>query len=157
MNIRLAHESDLPELAALFQQTVLTNAPEHYTQRQTETWAAFAKDAAHFRQFILSVNTFVAVDKDDFLGFAGISDIGHVASAYVRCDRIRRGIGSALMRTVLSYAQQQEMNRLYAEASEFSLGLFQQFGFHLYDTEVVVRQGVTFHRYLVERYLFPSD
>ena len=42
------------------------------------------------------------------------------------------------------------MARLYAEASEFSLGLFKKFGFHVYDTEVVDRQGVQFYRHLVE-------
>ncbi|MGB3789322.1 MAG: GNAT family N-acetyltransferase [Phormidesmis sp.] len=152
MNIRLAHESDLPELAALFRQTVLSNAPEHYTQTQTEVWASFASDVDYFHQFVLKVNTLVAVDDTGILGFAGISEEGHVASAYVRCDRLHQGIGSSLMHAILTYAQNQQIKRLHAEASKFSLGLFQKFGFRLYDTELVKRQGVTFHRYLVERY-----
>ncbi len=151
MNIRLAEESDVLELATLFRQTVLANAPEYYTLAQTEMWASFALDVDYFRQFVLDPNTFVALDNTGILGFASIGEEGHVVSAYVRCDRIHQGIGSALMQTVLAYAQKQRMNRLYAEASEFSLGLFEKFGFCLYDTEVVEHQGVTFHRYLVER------
>ncbi|WP_265584584.1 MULTISPECIES: hypothetical protein [unclassified Coleofasciculus] len=42
---------------------------------------------------------------------------------------------------------------LYAEASEFSLGLFKKVSFHIYDTEMVERQGVQFKRYLVEQSL----
>ena len=42
------------------------------------------------------------------------------------------------------------MTRLYAEASEFSLGLFKKFSFRLYGTEIVNRQGVEFERYLME-------
>ena len=57
------------------------------------------------------------------------------------------------MATVLDYGQKFRMPRLYGEASEFSLGLFKKFGFHVYDTEVVDRQGIQFHRYLVERHL----
>ncbi|MEO1397171.1 MAG: hypothetical protein AAFV90_30200 [Cyanobacteria bacterium J06634_5] len=97
MNIRLAHESDLPKLAALFRQTVLSNAPEHYTPAQTKMWASFASDTKHFRPLIFDVNTFVAFDDSGILGFSGIGEDGHVASAYVRGDRIHQGIGSALI------------------------------------------------------------
>ena len=154
--IRLAQESDLPELADLFHQTVLTNAPQHYTLEQTKTWASFATDAAHFRQLVLGVTTYVAVNDADILGFAGIGEDGHVASAYVRHDCLHQGIGSSLMETVLAYAERQNIQRLYAEASEFSLGLFKKFGFNVYDTEVVDRQGVQFKRYLVERHAISS-
>lgn len=74
-----------------------------------------------------------------------------MASVYVHPDRARQGIGSVLMQQIAAHAQAHNLHRLYAEASEFSLGLFQKFGFSLYDTEVIDRQGVTFTRYLVER------
>lgn len=150
MTIQLAKESDLPELSELYRQTVLVNAPIYYSPAQTEMWAAFAADTDHFRQFILDVMTFVAIDKTRILGFAGIGEDGHVTSAYVRYNCIHQGVGSTLMQAVLNYAQDQNLQRLYAEASEFSLGLFKRFGFHLYDTEVVDRQGIAFKRYLVE-------
>lgn len=153
MTIRAANESDLPELSALFRQTVLVHAPEHYTPAQTEMWASFSSDTVHFRYFILGVNTFVSVDDTGILGFAGIGEDGHIASVYVRHDCLHQGIGSTLMKTALNYAQSRHIQRLYAEASEFSLGLFKKFEFQLYDTEVVDRQGVYFKRYLVELYL----
>lgn len=151
MTIRIAQESDLPELADLFRQTVLVNASQHYSAAQTKVWASFASDADHFRTFILGAATYVAVDDAGILGFAGIADNGHVASTYVRHDCIGQGVGSALMKALLEHANRNGVQRLYAEASEFSLGLFMKFGFRLYDTEVVDRQGVTFKRYLVER------
>lgn len=150
MNIRLANESDLLELAHLFRQTVLTHGPQHYTPAQTQAWAAFASDTKHFRALILDVTTFVAADNTGILGFAGIAEDGHVASAYVRHDCIHQGIGSVLMKAVLEYAQRNHIQRLYAEASMFSLGLFKKLGFYRYDTETVARQGVQFERHLVE-------
>jgi putative acetyltransferase len=113
-------------------------------------WASFPSDIASFRQFILQGTTFIATDETGILGFAGITEDGHVTSAYVRRDRIRQGIGSTLMQTLLDYAKSHNIQRLYAEASEFSLGLFKKFSFHIYDTEIVDRQGVQFKRYLVE-------
>lgn len=152
MNIQIGQESDIPQLAKLYQQTVLAIAPQCYSQAQTQMWASFASDLASFRQFILQATTFIATDETGILGFAGIAEDGHVTSAYVRSDRIRQGIGSTLMQTLLDYAKSHNIQRLYAEASEFSLGLFKKFGFHIYDTEIVDRQGVQFKRYLVERH-----
>ncbi|MGJ3248230.1 MAG: N-acetyltransferase family protein [Elainellaceae cyanobacterium] len=152
MMIRIAEESDLPELATLYHQTVVAIAPQRYTPAQTRAWASSALDAHHFRQFILDATTYVAVDETGILGFAGITSSGHVTSAYVRGDRIHQGIGSTLMQVILNHANQNGIQRLYAEASEFSLGLFTKFGFKLYDTEVIEHQGVEFTRYLVERH-----
>ena len=153
MNIRHASETDLPALAQLYRQTVLVNAPQYYSPAQTQMWAAAPAQTDHFHTFVLAGITFVAENDTGILGFSGIRADGHVISAYVRHDCLRQGVGSALMQAVLGYAQSQEIRRLYAEASEFSLGLFKKFGFRLYNTEVVVRQGVEFERYLVERYL----
>ena len=150
--IRLAQESDLLELASLFRQTVLTHAPQHYTPEQTAVWASLAAEDDRMRQMILGVTTYVALGDSNILGFAGIGKDGHVASAYVRHDCLHQGIGSTLMEALLSHAERESIQRLYAEASEFSLGLFRKFGFTLYDIEVVERQGVQFKRYLVERY-----
>jgi putative acetyltransferase len=148
--IRLAQASDLPELTALYRQTVLANAPEHYTPAQTQIWASFAAESEPFRQFILGVTTYVLVNNSGIVGFAGIGEDGHVASTYVRHDRIHQGLGSTLMQVLLNHARQKGIGRLYSEASEFSLGLFKKFGFRCYATEVVDRQGVQFQRYLVE-------
>ncbi|MEL7313396.1 MAG: GNAT family N-acetyltransferase [Cyanobacteria bacterium J06559_3] len=153
ITIRFAQETDLPELMALFRQTVLTHAPQHYTPAQTKAWAASVSDRDRFHSFIFGVTTYVATRDNRILGFTGISAAGHVASVYVRHDCLHQGIGSKLLETLLNHAYCHHLQRLYAEASEFSLGLFTKFGFHLHDTEMVERQGIQFKRYLVERYL----
>jgi putative acetyltransferase len=151
MNVRIAQESDLVELAELFRQSVLSTAPQCYTPEQTQAWASLA-DGDRFRQLILQPTTYVLTDDTGILGFAGIAADGYVASTYVRSDCIHQGLGSKLMQVILDHANRNKIHRLYAEASEFSLGLFKKFGFHLYDTEVVERHGVQFKRYLVERH-----
>ncbi|MBE9139382.1 GNAT family N-acetyltransferase [Nodosilinea sp. LEGE 07088] len=151
MQIRTATAADLPTLAALYRDTVLTKAPQYYTAAQTQAWATVDAESDRFREFILGVTTYVAENTTGMVGFAGLGNDGHVASAYVRHDCLHQGIGSALMQVVLDRAQKKHLQRLYAEASEFSLGLFQKFGFSQYATEVVDHNGVQFTRYLVER------
>ncbi len=147
MNIRLAQAPDTPQLAELFRQTVLVHGPQYYTPEQTEVWASFASDTAQFTACIDGVTTLIAENDTGILGFVGIGTDGHVALSYVRHDCLRQGVGSALMQRALTYARNEQIPRLYTEASVFSLGLFQKFGFRLEGTEIVDRQGVTFERY----------
>ncbi|WP_448570283.1 GNAT family N-acetyltransferase [Trichothermofontia sp.] len=153
LQIRCAQPADVPALADLYYQSVLATAPQAYTPAQTAAWAAFATDLPQFQRFILGVTTYVATKAGAIAGFAGIGATGHVASLYVHPHFARQGIGSSLVQTIVQHAQDQRLPRLYAEVSEFSLGVFQKFGFIHYQTETVDRQGVRFTRYLVERWL----
>lgn len=153
MEIRLAVKADVPTLAQLFYDTVMAHGPEHYTAAQTAAWAASTLDAIAFEHFILGVQTYVAEVPTGIVGFGGLSSEGHIASLYVRQDCLGQGVGSAILQHLMVQAQRDRLPRLYAEASEFSLGLFQKYGFHQYDTEVVERYGIAFTRYLIEKSL----
>ena len=69
----------------------------------------------------------------------------------VRSDRLRQGIGSRLLQTLMDCGSAAAIPRCYGEASAFSLGLFLKFGFRQGVMETVERHGVIFHRYSVER------
>ncbi len=151
--IRLAEANDIPQLAQLYYETVIENGDQYYTKAQIKAWASFALDQTAFAQFFEGVTTFVTKTDGMILGFAGLAADGHITAVYVRGDRIGQGIGSQLMETLLNFADTRGICRLYAEASEFSLGLFLKFGFQQFDIEVVERGGVEFRRYLVEKQL----
>ena len=157
ISLRIAAAADVPQLAELFRVTVLQHGPQYYTAQQTAAWAAAADDRDRFQQFILSVTTYLAVNKSNILGFAGIGSDGYVASAYVHHRHLGQGVGSALMAQILDHAKRDRLPRLYCEASKFSVGLFTKFGFHLYATEVVERHGVTFERYLMEKLMISKN
>lgn len=155
VEIRPAIATDVPRLADLYYQTVQTLGPQHYTPAQVAAWSAFGLDLPAFEPFILDAATYVAetaiASAPKLLGFAGIARDGHITALYVWPQVGRCGLGSRLLQTVIDRSQTQGNQRLYAEASRFSLPLFEKFGFVQYDTETVVRAGETFERYLVER------
>lgn len=153
ITIRPATADDIPALASLYRDTVLTHGPQHYSPAQTQAWAAFGADTPPFRRFILEATTYVA-ETGAILGFGGLATDGHITALYVRHDCLGQGVGSQLLTTLLHQAHQEHIPRLYAEASAFSLGLFQKFGFHHYSTDRVERGGVEFERYLVEKESF---
>jgi putative acetyltransferase len=159
VEIRPAIATDVPQLADLYYQTVQTLGPQHYTPAQVAAWSAFSLDLPAFAPFILDATTYVAEiaiasapqRSPQLLGFAGIAQDGHVTALYVRPEVGRCGLGSRLLQAVIDCSQTKGIERLYAEASRFSLPLFEKFGFVQYDTETVIRAGETFERYLVER------
>ncbi len=162
IRMRVATEEDLAALQTVYADAVRTVGPSAYSEAQVQMWASFAADGVALRSWILNARMVVAEEEDDggapeIVGFCSLAADGHVNALYVMGDRVRQGIGSQLLAATLDHAQQQQMPRLYAEASEFSYPLFLKFGFEQTGTEVVDRHGVTFHRYLVAKNLMKCD
>jgi len=151
VTLRAGTEADAPALAALFAAAVRAAGPAHYTPEQVDAWAAAADDPRAFHARLLRHETLVAEDDTGPIGFAGLAPDGHVTALYVRPDRMRRGVGRALLGAVLARAAARGIGRLYAEASAFSLPLFERAGFTVERVEVVERGGVRFERHRVVR------
>jgi putative acetyltransferase len=148
-DIRAARAGDLGVLRRVYADAVRSAGPTAYTQGQVRAWSRFAEDAA-FADFVLGVHTYVAEEAGSVVGFCGIADDGHVASVYVRGDRIGQGIGKSLLRHALAAHPQPASGRYYAEASRLSLPLFRRCGFRETGRECVIRDGETFERFHVE-------
>ena len=151
MIIRTAIESDIPALAELYHYSVRHIAPQLYCPEQVKVWAAFSTDRESFSRFILEATTFIAEENNLILGFGGITVEGHLTSLYVRGDYNRKGVGSKLLTEILEYARIHQCTRIYGEASEFSKPLFEKFAFETYGEEEVEKNGILFHRYLMQR------
>lgn len=85
MEIRHAEETDLVSLVDLFETSIETQGPEHYSPEQVHAWASRATEAS-FQNFILGPTTFVAIDDSGPLGFCGYGKDGHITSLYIRPD-----------------------------------------------------------------------
>lgn len=151
MLIRIATSADVSPLADLFIDSVEKIGPQHYNALQIEAWSALAKDPPAFRQFILEPMTYLIEDDSGIVGFGGLADEGHLVSLYVRGDRCRQGIGTILLEALLEHARRQQIDRLYAEANEFSRPLLARAGFRQHGTEVIERGEACFTRYLMQR------
>lgn len=150
ISLRPVGNTDLPSLRSIYANAVGAIGPTAYSSDQVEVWRAFASEG-DFDDFILSVHTYAAVIGGKAIGFCGIADDGHVASVYVRPDWFGQGIGSTLLSAVLRRYPEPTSGRYYAEASIFSLPLFERSGFRRTGTEQADRCGVKFERFLVER------
>jgi putative acetyltransferase len=145
--LRSAVEGDLPALLEVFETSVRTLGPQHYSPAQVEAWAYFARETERFRGRTLGAWTVVAEERASVLGFATLEPDGELGLLFVRPEAGRRGIGSALVMAVLEEARGRGMSRVHTVAGEFSQGLFRKHGFQLVEQERVKRRGAKFTRY----------
>lgn len=139
-------EAHIPRLLDLFEQSVRRLGPAHYSPEQVEQWARGAHHPGLASQ--LREHHGWVIEQDDVpLGFATLSDDGHLRLLYVSADHPRQGLGTLLLERVLAAASQMGLGSLTTEASAFSLALFLRHGFLLTGLETVERGGVQFIRH----------
>ncbi|MBA8782223.1 GNAT family N-acetyltransferase [Aeromonas caviae] len=139
-------EAHIPRLLDLFEQSVRRLGPAHYSPEQVEQWARGAHHPGLASQ--LREHHGWVIEQDDVpLGFATLSDDGHLSLLYVSPDHPRQGLGTLLLERVLAAASQMGLGSLTTEASAFSLALFLRHGFLLTGLETVERGGVQFIRH----------
>lgn len=139
-------EAHIPRLLDLFEQSVCRLGPAHYSPEQVEQWARGAHHPGLASQ--LREHHGWVIEQDDVpLGFATLSDDGHLSLLYVSADHPRQGLGTLLLERVLAAANQMGLGSLTTEASAFSLALFLRHGFLLTGLETVERGGVQFIRH----------
>ena len=139
-------EAHIPRLLDLFEQSVRRLGPAHYSPEQVEQWARGAHHPGLASQ--LREHHGWVIEQDDVpLGFATLSDDGHLSLLYVSADHPRQGLGTLLLERVLAAASQMGLGSLTTEASAFSLALFLRHGFLQTGLETVERGGVQFIRH----------
>lgn len=139
-------EAHIPRLLDLFEQSVRRLGPAHYSPEQVEQWARGAHHPGLASQ--LREHHGWVIEQDDVpLGFATLSDDGHLSLLYVSADHPRQGLGTLLLERVLAAASQMGLGSLTTEASAFSLALFLRHGFLLTGLETLERGGVQFIRH----------
>ena len=145
--VRRAGAADVAALADLYATSARTLGPLVYTPAQVDAWAGFGRDTPRFRDVVLGATTWLAADADGAaLGFCGVADHGEVRSLYVRADRMRQGLGTALLAHALADARSRGVTRLAAWATPFSLPVFERAGFVLVARVAQDFNGVRFER-----------
>ena len=139
-------EAHILRLLGLFEQSGPRLGPAHYSPEQVEQWARGAHHPGLASQ--LREHHGWAIEQDDVpLGFATLSDYGHLSLLYVSADHPRQGLGTLLLERGLAAASQMGLGSLTTEASAFRLALFLRHGFLLTGLETVERGGVQFIRH----------
>lgn len=105
MILRPYAKEDLPQILALFRETVHAVNAADYTPRQLEAWAPSELDVKKWEASLAAHYALLAWEKEKLLGFGDIDESGYLDRLYVAADSLRRGIGRALSEALEEYAR----------------------------------------------------
>lgn len=148
-SIRPYRETDATSLSRLYARSVNDLGPRHYSPTQVEAWASLAPDAAAINARMDDRRTrLVAAGPDNAaIGFVDVETDGHVDLLYVDPPSAGRGVGRSLLQAAIDLGHP----RLFAEASEVALPLFERMGFVVTSRRDLKIGGVAIHNWAVER------
>jgi putative acetyltransferase len=155
VTIRAYEPRDAAGLADVFFRSVRQVALAEYTADQVSAWAPEPRTAewAHGEatdgRLVL-----VAADQDDRpVAYIDLEPDGHIDRLFCAPGAAGRGIASRLYDAVEKAAREQDITRLFTEASELARRVFERKGFAVVERQDLVIRGVAIHNYRMAKTL----
>lgn len=153
MVLRRYRTSDCGRMAELFYETVHSVNAADYTKEQLDAWATGNVDLTAWDKSFLEHFTIVAEETGDdgkrIVGFGDIDSTGYLDRLYVRKDRQRRGIASAICGELENAA---DAAKITTHASITARPFFQKRGYRVVREQQVERGGILITNYVMEKY-----
>ena len=153
MVLRRYRTSDCGRMAELFYETVHSVNAADYTKEQLDAWATGNVDLTAWDKSFLEHFTIVAEETGDdgkrIVGFGDIDSTGYLDRLYVRKDRQRRGIASAICGELENVA---DAAKITTHASITARPFFLRRGYRVVREQQVERGGILLTNYVMEKY-----
>lgn len=128
--LRPATVADIRELRRLFQDTVLTVNAKDYTPEEVKDWASCGDSTAHWEDLLSRFHFLVALNAGkQIVGFASVNGEGYLHSMFIHKDWQRKGIASALLSEMESYAGGRGAGEIISEVSITARPFFERQGY----------------------------
>lgn len=151
MHIRMANDSDVSSIAALFTESVRQVAARSYTDAQLAAWAPEPPDIAQWRSRLALLETLVAEVDRVMAGFISYTGMGHIELLYTAPAFTRQGVASKLYQVAVQRLHAKGARKISTEASIEARPFFESMGFDIVEEQVVERNGVQLTRFAMAR------
>lgn len=153
VTLRNYQKGDCPALVHLFHQTVHRVNASDYSPKQLAAWAPEDMDLAGWEASFLAHDTLIAEEDGEIWGFADLGEAGYLDRLYVRWDRQRMGVATALCDALEELARQQGSPVIYTDASITARPFFLSRGYREVRAQRVERRGVWLTNFRMEKAL----
>ncbi|MBR9914072.1 MAG: GNAT family N-acetyltransferase [Algicola sp.] len=153
MEIREATLEDIPEITALFRDTIRTVNRQHYSEKQVEIWSSGADDIDKWKDRISNLYFIVAEVHQQIVGFAYLKNGNYLDGLFVHKDFQRQTIASKLLRIMESRVSINGFDMIKSDVSITALDFFDS---HFYEVEKKQKKsfkGMVFENYIVYKEL----
>lgn len=149
LDFREATLEDLPEITAIFRDTIRTVNSKHYSEKQIDVWSSGADDINKWKDRIQKFYFLVAESNQQIVGFSYLKNGNYLDGLFVHKDFQRQTIASKLLRIMESQAS---MNGFDIIRSDVSITALPFFDSHFYEVEKKQKKsvkGTVFENYIV--------
>lgn len=157
ISIRKYRKTDAPAIANIYYNTIHTVNTKDYTEEQVNAWAPSDSvgDYSGWQKKLDNIRPFVAEIEGVVVGFVEFEPNGHIDCFYVHHEYQGKGIGSALMTAVFEKAEEDKINRIFAEVSITAKPFFEAKGFKVVKEQTVILRGVELKNFVMRRIILP--
>lgn len=151
--IREAILDDLPEITALFRNTITHINSKHYNEEQINVWASGADNTKKWTARITK-NYFLIAEQDNIIvGFAYLTQGNVIDGLYVHKDYQRQGIGAGLLSVIESKVIMAGFKEIKSDVSKTALPFFDDYYYEVEKKYTKYLKDVAFENYIIYRIL----
>ena len=147
MFIRKYQPSDLPELLALYSDTIRLINAKDYTKAQRDAWIGQI-DKEKWNRSLQEHHSIVMIDNQTIAGFGDIDKTGYLDRLFVHAHYQRKGIATAICDNL---EQSVKGNKLTTHASVTARLFFEKRGYKVIREQKIIRNGICLTNYLMEK------
>ena len=153
IDIRQATVEDLPEITALFRDTIREVNSKDYSEKQIEIWSEGANDLDKWKDRINKMYFLVAESNNAIVGFAYLKNGNYFDGLFIHKDYQRLGIASKLLRIIESQVMMEGFDEIRSDVSISALPFFENRYFEVINKQKKVIKGQIFENFLVSKNL----
>ncbi|MFD1421124.1 GNAT family N-acetyltransferase [Lactiplantibacillus songbeiensis] len=150
MFIRKYMSTDFPAIRALFKHTIRVTNARDYSAEQLAAWIGNDDQVTltAWQQSLLAHVTLVAIQDEQLVGFADMSDAGYLDRLYVQPAYQRQGVATALVDGLIAAVS---VKTYTTAASITARPFFERQNFRVIHAQQVERDGCQLTNYLMVR------
>jgi putative acetyltransferase len=145
--LRPYNSTDAVALLNLFRHTIREINSADYSPIQIAAWACDEIDIQEWQSSFAGRFAYVAMLDGCIVGFADMTNAGHLDRLYVSAEHQRRGIAKTLLAKLKSHATESGIAEIFTEASITAKPFFEASGFASARKQTVECRGVEFTNY----------
>lgn len=145
--IRKAILDDLPEMQALFVDSISTICINDYTPKQIKVWTSAIENTQKWKDKLSNQYFLIAEIEHKIVGYASLENSNYLDFLYIHKDFQRQGIAKVLYNKIEKEALKRTSKILKSDVSITARPFFEKQGFLVIEPQVNIRQGVEIVNY----------
>lgn len=151
IELRRYRPEDLPEIANLFGETVLTVNRRDYSEEQVKAWSDRKESLLERNDFFTSLYTILAVKDNRIIGYGNIDDTGYLDHLFVHKDFQGMGVATVICDELERHCLKQGLSPITVHASITAKPFFEKRGYEVVKEQQVELNGVMLTNYAMKK------